>query len=97
MKYLKMLKLFDQDNTLSLSNLAMIVVLAKLATASNLDWSVLTAFFVVMLNHNARKVFTKLKTDKEDAATAQVETDKSELDWIKGELKALTQIINLRK
>jgi hypothetical protein len=49
------LKLFDADGTLSLSNIAMAVVIFKLATAGSLDWTVLTAFFLALLNHNARK------------------------------------------
>ncbi|HEY9661958.1 MAG TPA: hypothetical protein V6C65_26175 [Allocoleopsis sp.] len=63
-KFLKAVKLFDPDNTLSLSNVAMMTVIAKLATTQDLDWTVLTAFFFTLLNHNSRKWFAKEKAQK---------------------------------
>jgi len=97
MKYLTMLKIFDQDKTLSLTNLMMVVLIIKVAVAPSLDFEMVCAMFLALASYNAKKVFAKLRSDKEQDAAAQVETDKSEMEWIKGELRALTQIINLRK
>ncbi len=62
--FLKATKVFDPDNTLSLSNVAMMVVIAKLAVAPELDWTVLTAFFLTLLNHNSRKVLRQKEQSK---------------------------------
>jgi hypothetical protein len=67
LSFLKATKVFDPDNTLSLSNVAMMVIVARLAVAPNLDWTILTAFFVTLLNHNARKHWAKTKASKEIA------------------------------
>ena len=67
LSFLKALKLFDPDNTLSLSNVAMMVVVFKLAAAQSLDWTVLTAFFITLLNHNARKAFRAKSESKSKA------------------------------
>jgi hypothetical protein len=70
---LKAIKVFDPDNTLSLSNVAMMVIIGRLATTQQLDWTVLVGFFLTLLNHNSRKWFAKSKASKELTDTAKLE------------------------
>jgi uncharacterized membrane protein len=62
--FLKSIKLFDPDNTLSLTNLAMMVVIGKLAFANELDWTVLTAFFLTLASYNTKKVLRQKEQSK---------------------------------
>ena len=87
---LRALKLFDPDNTLSLSNVAMMVVVFKLATAEGLDWTVLTAFFLTLLNHNARKAF-RAKSESKSIA------DQARLSQVEQAIQSVKSMLALRK
>jgi hypothetical protein len=87
---LKALKIFDPDNTLSLSNIAMMVVIVKLATAQSLDWAVLTSFFLVLLNHNARKAF-RAKSESKTMA------DQDRLSHIEDTIRSVKNAIAFKK
>lgn len=87
-KFLKAFKIFDPDGTLSLSNLGMMVVIFKLATAGNLDWAVLTAFFLALLNHNARKHWS-------GKAKAKDVSDVGRLDTLEQTIKSVASAAKL--
>lgn len=87
---LKALKLMDPDNTLSLSNIAMMVVIVKLATTQTLDWTILTSFFLVLLNHNARKAF-RVKSESKTIA------DQDRLSMVEDALKSVKTALAFKK
>jgi hypothetical protein len=97
MNWLVKLKLFDPDQTLSLTNLMMLVLIVKVAIASSLDLEIVAALFLSLASYNIKKWFAKNKADGEREVVAQDENTKAEFDAIRGELRTLTQIINLRK
>ena len=82
-------KICDPDGTLSLSNITMMVLIARLATAAELDWVTMTAFFGVLLNHNSKKWFSMTKAKK------QV-TDSDTLSKLEAEVKSLIAQSNLQ-
>ncbi|HEY9664468.1 MAG TPA: hypothetical protein V6C65_38985 [Allocoleopsis sp.] len=94
--FLVMNKIYDPDNTLSLSNIAFMVLTIKIALASNLDWVTMTSFMLILLNHNSKKWFQKNKADRQIASQNQLAQSQSELESIKSELKSVVQIINMR-
>ena len=82
-------KIFDPDETLSLSNVALMVLVVKMAIAPQLDFPTLTAFFAVLLNHNAKKNWNRLKVSKQIA-------DTDRLAKLEQEQKAINQAIAMR-
>ncbi|MDQ3231618.1 MAG: hypothetical protein M3Q07_07340 [Pseudobdellovibrionaceae bacterium] len=88
--FLKSIKLYDPDDTLSLSNIAMMVLIGKLAVAQSLDWTVLTAFFITLLNHNSKKWFARAKAAKEIGDVAKVEA-------LEKAVQGLNTALNMRK
>lgn len=70
--FLKSAKILDQDETLSLSNVAMMVIIGRLALAQGIDWATLAAFFLALLNHNARKHWAGAKASKEITDTERL-------------------------
>lgn len=87
---LKALKLVDEDNTLSLSNLLLLVIIIKIAVISAVDWATLGSLAVIVLNHNARKMFRAKHQDKTVSST-------SELENLSASVAELSQQVNLMK
>jgi hypothetical protein len=51
MKFLKAIKLFDRDGTLSLSNILLATLVVKIALAPTLDWAVTSTLALALLNY----------------------------------------------
>jgi len=81
-------KLCDADGTLSLSNVLFMVLIVKLALATTLDWTTLSAILLSVMNHNARKWFAKSKADK-------TVTDQEQLQSLVNEVKGLRASLSL--
>jgi hypothetical protein len=90
MVFLKAAKIFDQDNTLSLSNVAFAVVITKLALAAALDWAIIVPFALTLLNHNGRK-FWRAKEKAKDVA------DKAALEKLQADVRTLTNAANFKR
>lgn len=71
-QFLKQFKILDEDNTISLSNIIMMVVIVKLAMAPALDWGVITTLFLALVNHNARKFNHYKSNSKSDKSKEEV-------------------------
>lgn len=82
---LNFLRLIDEDGVLSLTNIAVIIVLAKLALLANCDLSSAAALLTVLGGyhfkswHNARKPKPSTEQDKEAIAILQSEMSKIKL------------------
>lgn len=87
---LRALKIFDPDNSLSLTSIAMFVIIVKLALAPALDWAIITAFFITLLNYNTKKWFAKSKATKEVA-------DKDRLSQLEDVVKSVKTALALKK
>ena len=83
-------KLCDPDGTASLSNICMMVLIARLAIAPELDWVTMTAFFGVLLNHNSKKWFSMSKAKKQVA-------DSERLEKMEAEVRSLIATQNLQQ
>ena len=88
--FLKALQIFDQSNKLSLTSLALMVIIVKLAMAPTLDWSIITVFFISLLNYNAKKLINKSSEDK-------VIADQSRLTTVEDAIKQVKTMIALKK
>jgi len=88
-QFLQAIRLFDQDGVLSLTNIAMMVVIYKIATATNMDWAVLTGFFLALMNYNVKKLLGKKESDQ-DLVNAE------SLTKVQDQVKSLSALL-LRK
>lgn len=82
-------KVCDPDNTLSLSNVMLMVIIVRLATTQALDWTTLSGMLLVLLNHNGRKYFARDRAHK-----AISDTDR--LAKLERETQLLVQASNLK-
>lgn len=89
MKHLIAWRLFDADGTLSLSNVLFAVLIAKVALARELDWTIVSGLLLTLANHNARKVFAKARADKTVA-------DHERLTQLANEVKSLGSAVSLQ-
>lgn len=54
-KLLKFLQLVDREGNLSITNIATIVVITKIAIAASIDWGVISALLVTLLNYGHKR------------------------------------------
>ena len=54
-KVLKFLNLIDQQGRLSITNVAVIILLAKIAIAPSIDWAVISGLLVTMINYSHKR------------------------------------------
>jgi hypothetical protein len=87
---LKVLRVLDEDGTVSLSNLLLMVLTVKIAIAPDLDWTVVSGLALSLLNYGHRKILrNKAQTKQQDS--------KDELAQIKASLDELSQQVALVK
>lgn len=65
-KFLVTMKVFDSDQTLSLTSLLMLVLIVKIAVVKDLDWMAVSALFLALCNYSAKKVI-RLQDKKQTA------------------------------
>ena len=68
-KLLVILKVFDSDKTLSLTNLGVMIILGKIATAAVLDWTTAATLMLALLSYNAKKVMRSKEKAAETEST----------------------------
>jgi hypothetical protein len=61
---LRALQIFDSSNKLSITSIAMMVIIVKLALAPTLDWAIITAFFLSCLNYTGKKLINRSAENK---------------------------------
>lgn len=54
-KLLKFLQLVDREGNLSITNIATIVVITKIAIAASIDWGVISALLITLLNYGHKR------------------------------------------
>lgn len=105
--FLKTIRLLDADGTLSLTNILMMVLIAKVALLSTLTLSEVSALFMALASYNMKKVFAHKKAASEikaiDAqATLEAKAKEvmiaasSELAQLQADVKALILQNNMR-
>ena len=81
-RLLKTLRLLDEDGTVSLSNILLIVLIIKIALVPTLDWTVVSGLALSLLNYGHRKILRskhqQTQQDKNEEL-AQVRADLEEL------------------
>lgn len=80
---LKALKLFDADNTASLTSIAMMVCIAKIAASPTLDWTILTGFFLALANYNSKRWLNRRDVKLTDTVQARVDEIESKVKALK--------------
>lgn len=76
---LQSLKIFDADNTLSLTSVGVMVLIGKIATAPNIDWPTTASLMLALLSYNFKR---KLNAEKAAAELADEKTLQSIEDKI---------------
>lgn len=62
---LKTLKIFDADNSLSLTSVGVMIILFKIATATSLDWATASTLLLALLSYNFKKVLLQKSKQSE--------------------------------
>lgn len=82
-KLLTALKITDPDNTISLTSIGVMIILAKIAWAPALDWATAATLLLALLSYNAKKVIRskeKVRAADDDNKLKQVEDKIAELN-----------------
>lgn len=82
-KILRALKIFDADNTLSLTSIGVMVILVKIAIAPTLDWATASTLMLALLNYSYKRHLNhKVSTAKveSEGKVAEIENKISELN-----------------
>ena len=58
-------KIFDPDNTLSLTSIGVMIILAKIALAPALDWATAATLLLALLSYNTKKILRSKEKSKE--------------------------------
>lgn len=69
---LRTLKIFDQDNTLSLTSVGVIILLVKIACAPILDWPTAAGLLLTLLSYNFKRHLGHKKASASDVANKQL-------------------------
>ena len=74
------LKIFDTDGTLSLTSVALMVVLVKVAVAKDVDIMTLCGLFMALLSYNAKKfsIHKKVGADRKHELEVGTQAEKLE-------------------
>jgi len=59
------LKIFDPDMTLSLTNVGVLVLIVKIAAASEIDWPTTASLMLALLAYNHKKILRNKEKVKE--------------------------------
>lgn len=86
---LKTFKIFDKDNSLSITNIGVMALLGKMIASPTIDWPTASALLLTLLSYNFKKTLL--------AKEAKVTTQSSEdLEKLKRELTELTTAFNFK-
>lgn len=89
-------KIFDADNTLSLTSVCLIVLIVKIAT-SPLDYATATAFFLALLNYNSKKLLNDKKEVRAFVKSNEIDALEAKIDAHGQTLKAAVNSAALSK
>lgn len=91
------LRLFDADNTLSLTNVTLIVLIVKLALIPSPDLPTLAGLITGLSAYNVKKVFAHAKQVQVDKVQGLGDLERQRLDKLEESTKQLQQAISLKK
>ena len=89
LRLLKVLKIFDKDGTLSLTNLGVAVLLYKIGTAAALDWPTASALLLSLLSYNYKRMLNA-------KADATVQAEVAKLSQLEDKIQELNKAFNLK-
>ena len=95
-KLLIALRLLDADETLSLTSITLMVLIVKLAVAPQLDWTVLTAFFMSLLSYNAKKFSNHKKVEADRKHDSLTTDNHKRLETAEKDIKELRSAMSLK-
>ena len=81
--FLRSLQIFDATNKLSLTSLALMVIIVKLAMAPTLDWTIITTFFLALLNYTGKKLINKSSDNQAEATQSKITSLEDTIKQIK--------------
>lgn len=66
------LKIFDPDMTLSLTNVGVMVLIGKIATAPTIDWPTTASLMLALLAYNHKKILRSKEKARADDGAAKL-------------------------
>lgn len=86
---LRTLKIFDPDNTVSLTNVGVMVLLTKIALAPSIDWPTTATLLLSLLSYNFKRHLNR-------KAEAQAQADDNKLAEVVKQVQDLNQAFNVK-
>lgn len=86
---LRTLKIFDPDNTISLTNVGVMVLLTKIALAPSIDWPTTATLLLSLLSYNFKRHLNR-------KAEAQAQADDNKLAEVVKQVQDLNQAFNVK-
>lgn len=66
MKFLQTLRILDSNKQVSLTNITMMIIMSKLATAPHLDWNTITTFFLALAAYQTKTIISNKKKNNNE-------------------------------
>lgn len=86
---LRALKITDPDNTISLTNIGVMILLGKIALAPDIDWPTTATLLLSLLSYNYKRMLNR-------KAEAQAQADESKLADVVKQVQELNQAFNVK-
>lgn len=87
--FLRASKITDPDNTLSLTNIGVMVLLTKIALAPSIDWPTTATMLLSLLSYNFKRHLNR-------KAEAQAQADDNKLADVVKQVQELNQAFNVK-
>ncbi len=97
MKMLTKFQLLSADGNLSITNLALFVLIGKIAFMSVLDWTVLIAFLLALVNYNAKRYHSHVHQVQADLKTNATEAAKARVAKLEADMRQLLNVQSAQK
>ena len=95
-KILRFFQLADRAGNLSITNIAVIVLITKIALAATLDWATAAGLLIALLNYGHKRLESN-KAEKESVKVSEISSLNSEILSIKESVTALSEQVKAQQ
>lgn len=90
---LRFFNLVDRNCNLSITNIAVIVLITKMALAATIDWGVVSGLLITLINYGHKRHESN-KAEKKAAEMVLVTNKNEELEKVKAELETMKPVFD---
>lgn len=94
---LKFLKIIDEDKTVSLTSVALIVVLGKLVVAPAMGITEIGALLVALMSYQGKKVINHQAPKEPNVLDTQVDEMKAKLEEVESKVSVMSLAAGLKR